>query len=343
MSVSSSPSEAHSSVPTLDDLSPPPADKTGWPWTEQSEPVSETQSEEASWPKISIVTPSYNQASFLEETIRSVLLQGYPNLEFVVVDGGSTDGTVEILERYDPWIDHWVSEPDDGQDDAIRKGLEEATGEIEAYLNSDDVLLPGALEEVASTLTQNPEAAWGTGNAVYFSDDVSSPTRVFEADEPQMPHLIFGQPFAQQSTFWRASARHEVGFDSSFQFCMDAAFFTRLQNAFGPPCLFDGTIGGFRVHEEAKSSNWGAVLQDEIEKLSRYWEQRYSGWKRLRLKHMRKTWKVRQAFTSYYMESDYGQALSPVDLARAAASYPPGLFHRQTLGALRRILFTLEE
>jgi glycosyltransferase involved in cell wall biosynthesis len=279
----------------------------------------------------------------LEETIRSVLLQGYPNLEYIVMDGGSTDETLEILERYDPWIDYWVSESDDGQADAIQKGLEEATGDIEAYLNSDDVLFPGALEEVARTLTQNPDAAWGTGDAVYFSDDVSTPERVFRAHEPQMPHLIFGQPFAQQSTFWRAAVRRDVGFDSSFQFCMDAAFFSRLQDAFGPPCLFDGTIAGFRVHEEAKSSNWGAVLQDEIEKLSRYWEKRYSGWNRLRLTHMRKTWKVRQVFTSYYMGSDYGQTLSPIDLAKVAVSYPPGLFHRQTLGALRRLIFSHRE
>jgi glycosyltransferase involved in cell wall biosynthesis len=325
-------------LPTLDELPDPPSGKTGWPWTEQSDPLPETQPDGTPWPRITIVTPSYNQASFLEETIRSILLQGYPNLEYIVTDGESTDGTVEILERYDPWIDHWVSEPDDGQADAIQKGLEEATGDIEAYLNSDDVLLPGALEEVAGMLLQNPDAAWGTGDAVYFSDDVSSPERVFRADEPKMPHLIFGQPFPQQSTFWRAPARREVGFDSSFQFCMDAAFFTRLQDAFGPPCLFDRTISGFRVHEEAKSSNWGPVLQSEIKKLSRYWERRYSGWKRLRLKHMRKTWKVRQAFTSYYTESDYGKTLSPVDLAKVAASYPPGLFHRQTLGTMRRIL-----
>jgi glycosyltransferase involved in cell wall biosynthesis len=255
------------------------------------------------------------------------------------MDGGSTDETVDILEKYDPWIDEWVSEPDDGQADAIQKGLEEATGDIEAYLNSDDVLLPGALEEVASMLLQNPDAAWGTGDAVYFSDDVSSPERVFRADEPQMPHLIFGQPFPQQSTFWRAPARREVGFDSSFQFCMDAAFFTRLQDAFGPPCLFDRTISGFRVHEEAKSSNWGAVLQEEIETLARYWEDRYSGWRRVRLKHMHKTWKARQAFTSYYTKNDEGRERGVSDLLRIAASYPPGLFHRQTLGAIRRLLF----
>ena len=294
------------------------------------------------YPVVSIITVVFNEAGTIGQTINSVGNLTWPRVEYIVVDGGSTDGTVEILERYDPWIAYWVSEPDDGQADAIQKGLGEATGDIEAYLNSDDVLLPGALQEVATTLSQAPDVAWGTGDAVYFSDDVSSPERVFRADEPQMPHLIFGQPFAQQSTFWRALARREVGFDSSFQFCMDAAFFTRLQDAFGSPCLFDGMISGFRIHEDAKSSNWGAVLQSEIEKLARYWEQRYSGWERLRIKHMRKTWKVRQAFTSYYMESDYGQTLGPADLVGVAASYPPGLFHRQTLGAIKRILLRPE-
>lgn len=102
------------------------------------------------WPKISIVTPSYNQGEFIEETIRSVLLQNYPNLEYLVIDGGSTDKTLDILKKYAPWLYYWVSEKDQGQADAINKGFDKASGQILAYLNSDDLYLPGTLHTVAT-------------------------------------------------------------------------------------------------------------------------------------------------------------------------------------------------
>src|SRR5438477_6018886 len=107
--------------------------KRGWPWIARAREMSASQ---INWPRISIVTPSFNQAQFLEETIRSVLLQGYPNLEYIVMDGGSTDGSVEIIEKYSPWIDHWVSAKDKGQADAIYRGFERATGEIIGWVNS---------------------------------------------------------------------------------------------------------------------------------------------------------------------------------------------------------------
>lgn len=94
------------------------------------------------WPKISIVTPSFNQGQYIEETIRSILLQGYPNLEYIVIDGGSTDGAVDVIRKYEKWLTYWVSEPDKGQADAINKGLERCTGEIFNWINSDDILLP---------------------------------------------------------------------------------------------------------------------------------------------------------------------------------------------------------
>ncbi len=111
-----------------------------------------------SWPKISIVTPSYNQAEFLERTILSVLNQNYPNLEYIIIDGGSTDGSVEIIKKYEKFLAYWVSEKDKGQADAINKGFKRATGDIVAWQNSDDTYSPDALQSVAGFFRQNPNA-----------------------------------------------------------------------------------------------------------------------------------------------------------------------------------------
>ena len=116
--------------PTLNDLPPPPPGKVGWPWTEATPSLLAPARDGASLPRITIVTPSFNQARFIEETIRSVLLQDYPNLEYIITDGGSTDGSVEIIRTYARWLTDWVAEPDHGQSDAINKGFARATGDI---------------------------------------------------------------------------------------------------------------------------------------------------------------------------------------------------------------------
>ena len=117
------------------------------------------------WPKISVVTPSYNQGQFIEQTIRSVLLQGYPNLEFIIIDGGSDDNTLEIIRKYENWLTYWVSEPDRGQSHAINKGIRRATGEILLWLNSDDLVLPDAFNTVVSKFVENPEVRLIIGQA----------------------------------------------------------------------------------------------------------------------------------------------------------------------------------
>ncbi len=126
------------SCPTLADLPSPPSNQTGWMWNEESSQLPENMPDGHQLPRITIVTPSYNQGQFLEATIRSVLLQGYPNLEYIIIDGGSSDNSVEIIRKYEPWLAYWVSEKDRGQAHAINKGFAHATGSIYAYLNSDD-------------------------------------------------------------------------------------------------------------------------------------------------------------------------------------------------------------
>jgi len=142
-------------MPKLKNLPPSPQGRVGWPWTEESPELPDSMPNGKPWPKISIVTPSYNQGQFLEETIRSVLLQGYPNLEYIIIDGGSTDNSVKIIKEYEPWLACWVSEPDRGQSQAINKGFKKATGEIITWICSSDSYVPNAFQKISLIFADN--------------------------------------------------------------------------------------------------------------------------------------------------------------------------------------------
>ena len=157
--------------PTLNELPPAPQGKTGWPWTEESSSLPDHREDGSPWTRISVVTPSYNQGQFIEETIRSVLLQGYPNLEYIIIDGGSNDGSIEIIKKYERWLDFWISEKDDGQGDAINKGLERATGPIANWLNSDDLFYIGALKRVAMACASDETAILYNGSALRIDSE----------------------------------------------------------------------------------------------------------------------------------------------------------------------------
>jgi glycosyltransferase involved in cell wall biosynthesis len=153
---------------SLSDLPPPPEGRTGWPWTEASS-VQLSEAERArQWPLISIVTPSFNQGEFIEETIRSVLLQGYPNLEYVITDGGSTDQSVEIIKKYAPWLKHWSSESDEGITDALSKGFACSSGEVYGWMGTDDLFLKDGIWKIMRVREDNLDAvAWaGTSHTI---------------------------------------------------------------------------------------------------------------------------------------------------------------------------------
>lgn len=155
--------------PRLNELPPPPSGKTGWPWTEESLRLPSQMSDGRLWPRITVVTPSFNQEKFIEETIRSILLQGYPNLEYFVIDGASTDKSVDIIKKYSPWLEHWVSEPDGGQTDAIGHGLRWGSGLFATWINSDDMLCRNALFEHASRFGFSKDVVY-VGNCLYINE-----------------------------------------------------------------------------------------------------------------------------------------------------------------------------
>ena len=153
--------------------------------------------------KLSIITPSFNQGRFLEETIMSVLNQGYEPLEYIVIDGGSTDESVSIIQRYEDKLAYWVSEKDRGQVHAINKGIERATGDILAFINSDDVYLPGAFNAVMSHFADNPESNWVCGDTIMFGE--GHETQIIHADVPRSAAhcLSWAYRAPQPGHFWK--------------------------------------------------------------------------------------------------------------------------------------------
>lgn len=206
------------------------------------------------WPKISIVTPSFNQARFLERTIRSVLDQNYPNLEYIIIDGGSTDGSIEILRKYEDRLAHWVSEPDRGQSHALNKGFERATGDIIGWLNSDDLYCPGALFHVGEWFAAHPQDEVHYGG-LYLVDADDRLTDAHWAAPPDVRYTYFvGMDVHQQSLFWRRELMERAGaIDESFQFSMDLDFVLRLM-LHGRVSRTRRYLGMFREHEAAKTS-----------------------------------------------------------------------------------------
>ncbi|WP_322486802.1 glycosyltransferase family 2 protein [Chloroflexus sp.] len=252
-------------MPTIIDLPPPPPGRQGWPWTVATPPAAPVMANNQPWPRITIVTPSYQQAPYLEEAIRSVLLQGYPNLEYIVMDGGSRDGSVAIIQRYVPWLSYWQSQPDGGQSAALADGFARATGEILAWINSDDRLQPGALQRVGQFFANRPWLAFANGDVYFIDADSRVTARIFALPPNATFTALLGvHRWPQQGCFWRRSVYEQVGgVDRSLRFCMDRDLFIRLSAA-GPSRRIPGPpLGDFRLHEEAKTATLHTVWQHE--------------------------------------------------------------------------------
>ncbi len=218
--------------------------------------------DEKNYPKLTVVTPSYNQAAYLERTILSVLNQGYPNLEYFIMDGGSTDGSVSIIQKYEPYLAGWVSEKDRGQTDAINKGFRRATGDYVSFQNSDDVFAPGALLRVADAWRQHPDTdvffgdMYITDEADVIVEELRAPTFCAECQ------IYEGMQVFNQSLFIRRDCLNRFGLlDESLRFVIDYEIVTRL--GVEPGTNFrhvDGFWGGFRKQPDAKTSTLAATV-----------------------------------------------------------------------------------
>ena len=216
------------------------------------------------YPRLTIITPSYNQADFLERTILSVLNQNYPNLEYIIVDGGSTDRSVEVIKKYEKYLAYWVSEKDNGQVHAINKGLERATGDWISFQNSDDVYFPGTFQRFGkAAMEQSADILYGDLFMITTDDEV---TEILKTTSYSLTcQILEGMQIHNQSLFFKKSLVEKYGkFDESFRFAFDYEFITRYTLHDSTKIRkIEGLGGALRVHADAKSSTIASVGSEE--------------------------------------------------------------------------------
>jgi glycosyltransferase involved in cell wall biosynthesis len=205
---------------------------------------------QTTWPRIALVTPVYNSAKYIEQTIRSVLSQNYPNLEYIIVDGGSTDGTIDIIRKYESQITAWISEPDNGMYDALNKGFARSSGEIMGWISATDQYHIGGLSVVGSVFRDLPKVEWITGRATGFNEDGMT-TIVLEIPHWSRYRFLAGanRYIQQESTFWRRSLWESAGsrLDSSQRVVGDFELWLRFFR-YAQLYTVDALVGGYRAH-----------------------------------------------------------------------------------------------
>ncbi|MBI9044557.1 MAG: glycosyltransferase [Anaerolineaceae bacterium] len=232
-------------------------------------------------PKISIITPSYNSQDYIEQTIKSVVLQNYQNLEYIIIDGGSTDNTIEIIKKHEERIDYWISEKDSGQSEAINKGIRIATGDWIAWINADDIYCPGALDHVSAIIKDNEEVEWIVGTTKFIDNKFNDLGDFFPQLYTGKKHIQkykkrgwldfvctawSGIALPQPSSFWKREAVINAGWiDESLHFAMDHEMYGRLARNGLHPTLTQTPITLFRRHDSQKSTkNASEFLQEEL-------------------------------------------------------------------------------
>ncbi|MBK7430399.1 MAG: glycosyltransferase [Bacteroidetes bacterium] len=217
--------------------------------------------------KISVVIPSYNQGEFLEETIQSIISQEYPNLEIILIDGNSSDNSLEIINKYSGHFKYWVSEKDSGQSEAINKGLQRCTGDIATWLCSDDLFTPGALQKVNQVFSALPQdVGLIHGSSIIFSEKKTIRINKGNIDD-SLENMLSGMTFPQPSAFFRRSLLEKTGFlDESLHFGMDYDLFSKFA-IISKFQFVDHTLSKYRLHTESKSVSSVSKFIDDWSKV----------------------------------------------------------------------------
>lgn len=230
--------------------------RAGWPWNESIKQLPENRFNGHHMPKISIITPSYQQAQFLEECIRSVILQNYPNLEYIIIDGESTDNSVDIIKRYEQFIKYWVSEPDKGQAHAINKGFRLATGQIIGWLNSDDLYAPCAFLKAVDVFSKHNEIDFIFSHCIRINEK-DLIVSMKESKDPTIFNVLNYPNFIPQPTvFFRDTIFKETGYlNEKYFLAMDIDYWRRISKNH-KMLLVNDVFAYFRLHENSKTSRY---------------------------------------------------------------------------------------
>ena len=328
---------------TVDDLPAPPSDKSGYPWTTGTEIIDDCYL----LPSISVVTPSYNQGAFLEETIRSVLLQAYPNTEYIVIDGGSTDESVAIIEKYSDFISYWVSEKDAGQSNAINKGFRLVEGDYFAYINSDDRYQPQTFYKVGRAFLEDDNLKWVTGYAEYV-DAVGNFVELM-VPEPfsnlKNTLITWEGPRAvaiQASNFLSKEIFSRFGYlNESLHYCMDVEFGLRLLRHNIVPSIIPSVLAQARLHQNSKTVSQkqsGAFTNEAVQiaqKYSEYLSAKDKAYVLQKIGEYNLFYSIGHLSSIYDDESSF-RCLE--ELLKVVVSHPSYLIKRPFLGMLRRMI-----
>ena len=289
-----------------------------------------------SQPLISIVTPSFNQAAFLEQTIRSVLEQGYPNIEYWVIDGGSTDNSVEIIKQHAPRLAGWVSEKDKGQADGINKGLANATGEIIGWLNSDDLYYPGAIAGAVEAFRLHPEASFVFSD-VESIDEHGNAFNLMRYDDWKLPDLMTFHIIGQPGVFMRRAVLEQAGYlDLNYNYLLDVQLWLRMAAIAEPYYAPEEVWAAARIHSDAKNIAHAKDFGAEAFRLAKWLceDQRFYP---LSSKLFNKIWAGAHRMNAFYLveAGQYKPALrSYAKMLRLAPSTSKGTFKRMAFAAL---------
>jgi glycosyltransferase involved in cell wall biosynthesis len=294
------------------------------------------------WPRISIVTPSFNQRPFLEEAIRSVLLQGYPDLEYLIIDGGSEDGSVGIIKKYSKWLYFWTSKKDVGQSHALNKGFSKTSGDICAYISCDDIYEPNAFRHIAHAFERSPRPDVVAGNMVIF--DAKTIKSEIRSWWPDNPGYFFEKPFnytmSQEATFYDARFfRSMRGFDESLHFCFDLEFGVRAGLKGAHVLCIPDYLARFREHPDSKSTSQRVrFCEEQLQLLIKFGEAcGISGSsKRLLVRRTQCEIHYLKVF-EHWKRSGRGKAWQ--EFARMLSCRPVAILDRRVLAQLRRLMF----